>query len=175
MSTALLIALAFASVLVDVAAAPGAEIFGVRAQFTLVLVALWSVLRPSAEVMLLAPAAGLLLGLLGSEPLGVSVLALTPIAVLGLSSNSRSTERRVLTSIGLVVAGTLAYALIHGFVSGLLGGPFSLGIDRLRSLFALCLVNAALAAVLYWPLAKLPGDVAVRNQIRHSRGPRLWE
>jgi rod shape-determining protein MreD len=166
MSTVLLLALAFASVLVDVAAAPGAELFGVRAQFTLVLVALWSVLRPPAEVMLLAPAAGLLLGLLGNEPLGVSVLALAPVVLLGLSTNSRSTERRVFSSIVLVVAGTLAYALVHAVLGGIAGGPFPLELGSVRVLLTLCLVNTLLAAVLYWPLARLPGDVSARDEIR---------
>ncbi len=166
MSTVLLVALAFASVLVDVAAAPGATFLGVRPQLTLVLIALWSVLRPSAEVMWLAPAAGLMLGLLGNEPLGVSVLALAPVVMLGISSNGRSTERRIFSSIGLVVAGTLAYALVHAILSGVLGRPFPLELGSVRMLLTLCLVNAALAAVLYLPLARLPSDVNVRDEIR---------
>ncbi|MGE0543156.1 MAG: rod shape-determining protein MreD [Dehalococcoidia bacterium] len=166
MNTALLVALAFAAVLVDVAAAPGATVFAVRPQLTLVLIALWSVLRPSAEVMLLAPAAGIMLGLLGNEALGVSVLALAPIVVLGISSTGRSTERRIFTSIGLVVAGTLAYALIHAILNSVLGRPFPLEFGSLRMLVILCVVNAALAAMLYWPLARLPSDTSMRDEIR---------
>jgi rod shape-determining protein MreD len=166
MSAALLVALAFASVLVDVAAAPGATVFGVRPQLTLVLVALWSVLRPSAEVMWLAPAAGIMLGLLGSEALGVSVLALAPIVMLGVSSNGRSTERRLFSSIGLVVAGTLAYALIHAILSSVMGRPFPLELGSVRMLLILCAVNVALATVLYWPLARLPSATNVRDEIR---------
>jgi rod shape-determining protein MreD len=166
MNTALLVALAFASVLVDVAAAPGAAVFGVRPQLTLVLIALWSVLRPSAEVMWLAPAAGIMLGLLGNEALGVSVLALAPIVVFGISSNGRSTERRLFSSIGLVVAGTLAYALLHAILSGVLGRPFPLEPGSVRMLLTLCLVNAVLAAMLYWPLVRLPSDTSIRDDIR---------
>lgn len=166
MNAVLLVGLAFSSVLVDIAAAPGATVFGVRPQLTLVLIALWSVLRPSAEVMWLAPAAGIVLGLLGNEALGVSVLALAPIVVLGLSSSGRSTERRIVTSVGLVVAGTLVYALIHAILNSVLGRPFPLELGSVRMLLILCVVNAALAAMLYWPLARLPSDTTMHDEIR---------
>jgi len=166
MTAALLIALALASVMVDIAVAPGATLLGVRGQVTLVLIALWAVHRPQAEAMLLAPAAGLFLGLLGNEALGVSVLALAPIVVMGTASQARSTERRLIYSIGLVIAGTLVYALVHAIVSRLLGRPFPLELGSVWTLGALVLLNAALAALLYWPLARLAGDPNLRDELR---------
>ncbi len=162
----LLIALAVAAVLVDVAFAPGATLFGVRPELTLVLIALWAALRPQPEVMLLAPAAGLTLGLLGNEPLGASVLAFAPIVLAGGSRNGASTERRFVFSIGLVAASTLVYAPALAAASWLLGDPVPLGSGALRTVATVMLLNAALAAVLYWPLARLSGDPAARNELR---------
>ena len=168
MSTALLVLLALAAVLVDIAFAPGATLLGMRPQLTLVTVALWAALRPSAEVMLLAPVAGLLLGLLSSEPLGVSVLALAPVVVFSSFSPQRSTGRRLGFSIGLVIAGTLAYALVHLVFSRLLGQAMPIGFGTVWRLFALAVVNSALAAVLYFPLARMSGDPSVRTELRRS-------
>jgi rod shape-determining protein MreD len=166
MSTVLLLALAFVAVLFDVAAAPGATMLDVRPQLTLVIVALWSVLRPSGEVFILAPAAGLMLGLVGHETLGVSVLALAPIVMLGLTWKGRSTGRRAFSSIGLVVVGTLVYAVVHSILSRVMGRPLSLGPATVGTVVMLAIVNAGLAAVLYWPLARLPSDPGLRDEIR---------
>ena len=166
MSTVLLVLLAFAAVLVDIAFAPGATLLGVRPQLTLVTVTLWAVLRPQAEVMLLASVAGLLLGLLSSEPLGVSVLALAPIVVFSTFSTERSTGRRLGFTIGLVIAGTLAYALVHLVFARLLGQSIPVGLGTLRRLVSLTLANSALATVLYFPLARMSADPSVRHELR---------
>ncbi len=162
----LLIALAVAAVLVDVAFAPGATLFGARPELTLVLIALWAALRPQSEVMLLAPTAGLALGLLGNEPLGASVLAFAPIVLAGGSRGDTSTERRFVFSIGLVAAGTPVYVLALAVLSRILGDPSPFGLGALPTLATLMLLNAVLAAVLYWPLARLTGDPAARTELR---------
>ena len=162
----LLIALAVTAVLVDVAFAPGASLLGARPELTLVLIALWAALRPQSEVMLLAPAAGLALGLLGNEPLGASVLAFAPIVLAAGGRDRTSTERRFVFSIGLVAAGTLVYVLVLAIVSQIVGGPSPLGMGALPTLATVMLLNAVLAAVLYWPLARLTGDPAARTELR---------
>jgi rod shape-determining protein MreD len=167
-STVLLLLLALAAVLADIAVAPGGEAFGARAQVTLVVVALWAALRPEAETMLLLPVAGVLLGLLGNEPLGVSVLALAPIVLLSNRGERRSTERRLPYTIGLVVAGTLAYAAIWSVATAILGEGVPFGLGSLRVLLAVAILNCLLAALLYWPLAKLTGDPRPRNELRRS-------
>jgi rod shape-determining protein MreD len=135
---------------------------------TLVVVALWAALRPEAETMLLAPVAGLLLGLLGNEPLGVSVLALAPTVLLGHRDERRSTHRRLPATIGLVVAGTLAYAAIWSVAAAILGEGVPVGLGSLRVLAAVVLLNCLLAMMLYWPLARLTGDPRPRNELRRS-------
>ena len=166
MITFVLLALAFVAVLLDIAFAPGALFLGGRAQLTLVVVALWSALRPQAEAMLLAPAAGLLLGLLGNEPLGLSVLAFAPIVVLGGMSEERSTARRFAFTIGLVAIGTLVYALVALIAAPLAGSAIPVGFGSLRAVLVVTVLNLAMAAVLYWPLARMTGDPSARAELR---------
>jgi rod shape-determining protein MreD len=164
MTTILLILLALTAVMVDLAFAPGATLLGVRPQFTLVVIALWAALRPDPEVLLLAPVTGFLLGLLGNEPLGASVLALAPAVVLGLAIVSRSTHRRFAFTMALVAVATPAYVLIVLLVQFMAGARPALGVEWLSALSRLCLANALLAAALYWPLSILPADAAAQDQ-----------
>lgn len=157
---------AFAAVLCDFALAPGAEFLGVRPSITLVLVVLWSALRPLNEAMLLAPVAGLLLGLLGTEPLGVSVLAFAPVVLLGGFNAARGRERRALFAAGLVVAGTLVYTLLYLILTRLAGGSVTVSTGTLRPLLAILAVNCLVAAVLYWPIAWTSDARAGRRQFR---------
>ena len=166
MSSYLLVALAVSAAVVDIAFAPGATIFGGRAQVTLVLVALWAALRPQSEAMLLAPVAGLVLGVLGNEPLGASVLALAPVVLLGGMRDGRSTERRFITSIGLVLAATPVYTVALALLSRLFGAGWHIAAGSVGSLAVIMLLNGLVAAVLYWPLARLSGDPAARNELR---------
>jgi len=166
MTTLLLLLLALAAVLVDLSVAPGATLFGVRPQFTLVLITLWAALRPDLEVMLLAPAAGLLLGLLGNELLGASVLALAPVVVVSMSIHTRITERRLPLTLSVVAAGTVAFAVTHAIIGRFGGASVLPALSWLGAVLALALLNTGLAAALYWPLSRLPVASATRNVLR---------
>jgi rod shape-determining protein MreD len=157
---------ALLAVLLDLAVAPGAQFFGVRPSFTLVVVALWSALRPREEAMLLAPVAGLLLGLLGTEPLGVSVLALAPLVLLGGLNTARGARRRALATVGLVAFGTLVYVPVYGVLSALFGGAAPVGWGTVRVLLFVAILNTLLAAVVYLPLARLSVDRTTHRQFR---------
>lgn len=158
--------LAFVAVLLDVSLAPGATFLGGRPSLVLVLVGLWAALRPEAEVMVLVPVAGLLLGLIGNEPLGASVLALTPFVLLGLTQRPRTSERRFLFAVLLVLTGTLAYALIYTVVARLWGEPAPITVEAMRAVTLAALLNGLLAAVLYWPLARTAPTAPVRSDLR---------
>src|SRR5215207_2790079 len=166
MSTILLLALAFACVIVDLSFAPGATLFGGRAQVALVVIALWAALRPPDEAMLLAPAAGLLLGLVGNEPLGLSVLAFAPIVALGVLNEERSTERRFVLTIGLVAIGTVVYAVTDLVISRLAGRTIPVAAGTIQTVLVVTLLNVGLAALLYWPLARLSIDPGARTELR---------
>ena len=166
MSPYTIVALTFGAVLFDLSFAPGASVLGARPSLTLVLVGLWATLRPPSEAMLLAPVAGLLLGLLGNEPLGASVLALVPVVLLGGLYAGRPGERRLLISLAVVIVGTLAYAVAYLLLVRLSGGAVPLDLAGARRLALVALLNGALATVLYWPLARAAGRAAITNELR---------
>jgi rod shape-determining protein MreD len=168
MSTTLMLALAFACVVLDISFAPGATLLGGRAQLTLVVVALWAALRPEAEVMLLAPVAGVLLGLLGNEPLGLSLIAFTPVVWLGATHEERSTEGRFAFTIGLVAIASLVYVVAAVVIAQVAGDPVPLRLGSLRTIAIVTALNLGLAAVLYWPLARTAGEPGARPEPRRS-------
>lgn len=145
--------LVLSTVLLDLSAAPGATLFGVRPSLTLVVIGLWAALRPPSEAMLIAPAAGVLLGLLGPEPLGLSVLGFVPVVLLGSFARPRGTERRWPAAVGAVIAGTAAYLVILIVCAPLFGAMPPLGLGVLRPIAIVMVLNGALAALLYWPIA----------------------
>lgn len=161
-----MIPLALAAVVVDLGFAPGAALFGARPSLTLALVGSWSALRPQEEAMVLAPAAGLFLGLLGTEPFGTSVLALVPFVLLGALERPRTPGRRVLFTVAVVIAGTIAYAAVYAVVARMRGAAVPFGLAALRVDALVALLNGALAAVLYWPLARTAPTAPVHNDLR---------
>jgi len=166
MSTVLILALAAACVVLDISFAPGATLLGGRAQLTLVVVALWAALRPEAEAMLLAPVAGVLLGLLGNEPLGLSLIAFAPVVALGAMREERSTERRFASTIGLVAIASLVYVVAAVVISRVAGQTLPLRLGSFRTIAVVTALNLGLATVLYWPLARTAGDPGARPEPR---------
>jgi rod shape-determining protein MreD len=155
------------AVLLDISFAPSATVLDARASLTVVTVCLWAALRPRDETLVIVPLAGLLLGLLGNEPLGVSVLALAPIVLLAdLLEGGRSTERRFIRALTLVIFGSVLYGLGYVVAARVFGGVAPVGIGALRILLAGTLLNAALATVLYFPLSRLGGLDDARGELR---------
>lgn len=156
---------AFGAVLLDLSFAPGATVLGARPSVTLVTVCLWAALRPQTEAMFLAPAAGLLLGLLGNEPLGVSILAFAPLVVLGSLQRGGPVERRLLFSVALAAAGTLVYIVAFTVLARVAGSPASLSLSALPVIAATTALNCALAALLFWPLILTVDGKPIRNDL----------
>jgi len=71
---------------------PYIEILGVTPDFVLVFVAAWAVVRGHEEAAIVAPLAGLIKDLATSDPLGMSILALTPIVLLAAATRIRAVD-----------------------------------------------------------------------------------
>src|SRR5438128_12167227 len=69
---------------------PYIEILGVTPDFVLVFVAAWAVFRGHEEAAIVAPLAGRIKDLATSDPLGMSILALTPSVLLAAATRIRS-------------------------------------------------------------------------------------
>jgi rod shape-determining protein MreD len=152
MSAAVTVVIAVLAAVLDISAAPGYDLWGARPSLSVVVVALWSALRPTGEAMLIAPVAGIALGLLGNEPLGVSVLAFVAIVLVGWLRRPSGAERRFAWALIVVAAGTVITTLLQSLalLAGGAAGAFSA--SGLRLTGANIVLNLALGAVLYFPL-----------------------
>jgi rod shape-determining protein MreD len=142
-STALgLIAIAVAA-LAQASVMPSFSIFGVQPNLVLVLLVAWLIVRPRREGLLLVPAAGLMVGLLDGQPLGLAMLALAPLVLLAELRDMRLVESDLLPAVVIAGAGTLVYEGIVLLTLAVTGEQ----LDWLASVLDV-LVPAAIANVL---------------------------
>lgn len=95
--------------LAQVSILPQFSIFGVQPNLVIVLLVSWIAVRGQREAFLLIPAAGFMLGLLDSEPLGLAMLAFAPLILLTEVRELRLVESHLLPALGLVVVASLVY------------------------------------------------------------------
>ena len=103
-----LAAVVFAA-LAQAAILPSFSIFGVQPSLVIVLLVAWMSVRGQREALFLIPAAGFVLGLLESEPLGLAMLALAPLILMTQVKEWRLVESDLVPALLLTVAGTLVY------------------------------------------------------------------
>jgi rod shape-determining protein MreD len=103
-----LAAVAFAA-LAQMAVLPEFSIFGVQPNLVIALLAAWIGVRGQREAFLLIPAAGLALGLLDSQPLGLAMLAFAPLILLTEVRELRLVESNLLPALMMAALATLSY------------------------------------------------------------------
>lgn len=109
MSTTIGLLVMALAVLVQAAVMPSFSILGVQPNLVLVLLVAWLVVRPKGEALVLIPAAGLMLGLLDGQPLGLAMLALAPLILMTEARGLRLVESDLLPAVVLTVVATLVY------------------------------------------------------------------
>jgi hypothetical protein len=164
-STYLLIAVLFSLIAIlqsTTVASP--DLFGAHADVLLVLVLTWALVRSCQEVMVAAPPAALLAGLLGAGPVGAPLLIL--LAPVGLALFLRQRGSTNLIALGLSVGGCTLWALLVNLCSDFMVGQHTLRLAGLGAvLVGALLLNLALALLLYWPLR-----VMRRQQVQRRAG-----
>lgn len=164
MSTAVgLLVIAFAA-LAQAAVLPSFSIFGVQPNLVLALLVAWLIVRPRREGLLLVPAAGLMVGLLDGEPLGLAMLALAPLIVLAEVRDLRLVESDLLPAVGVAAVGTLVYEAIVLLTLAMTGER----LDWLASVLDV-LVPAAIANALL--LLPIYGLMRLASMDLHGRRP----
>jgi len=88
---------------------PAFSIFGVQPGLVIVLLVAWMAVRGRRETLVLIPAAGFVLGLLDSQPLGLAMLALAPLTVMTDIRERHFVESDLLAGVVLVAVATLVY------------------------------------------------------------------
>lgn len=166
MSPVLVLLTAVIVTLLDLTILPGVRVFDAHPSAAVATVAVWSVLRRREEAMLLAPATGLGLGLLGNEPLGASILGLAPTVLLGLRRDPATPDGRFTATLWAACLGTVAYTVtLAVLLAALRDVPFApLALARQTAVSAA--LTALLAGMLYWPVARVAWQARLPGRFR---------
>ncbi|MGC8827549.1 MAG: rod shape-determining protein MreD [Anaerolineae bacterium] len=131
---------------------PFLRIAGLHPDLILILVAIWSLLRGYREGTIWALVCGLVLDMLSGMPFGAHTLALLAVSLL-MHAVRRRVYRLSFGAVLLLVA--LATLIYHGAVMfaawAAAGESFPGGLVA-RVILPAALLNAAVAAVVFWPL-----------------------
>ncbi|NDJ54343.1 MAG: rod shape-determining protein MreD, partial [Chloroflexi bacterium] len=107
---------------------PHLRVLGGQPDLVLVIVLAWSTLDRGSEGMVWAVAGGLLLDMLSGVPLGVSSLAMVPIAFFVSLTEAQVYRTNVFLPLLLTGLGSLAYHLIYlGLLAFLVNQPVAWG------------------------------------------------
>jgi len=143
---------AFFAAVLAASVAPYVKVLGVTPDPVLIFAACWAMIRGQWEAMVVVPMAGLLRDLTTSDPVGTSVLALSPIVLLAVLRDLRPVESDFLPALAVVAVASLAYAVISMTVLTAVGDDVPWGTGLLRVAFPSALVNALFAVIVYLPM-----------------------
>ncbi len=149
-----IVAVAVAELLavLHVSVMPYVEILGVTPDLVLVFVAAWAVVRGHEEAAIVAPLAGVIKDLATSDPLGMSILALTPIVLMAAATRIRVVDTEFLPTIAVVALGSLGYGIISMIVLAGTGQSVGWSDSIVRVVLPGCLVNALFTPLVYLPV-----------------------
>ncbi len=125
------------------------KVLGVTPNLLLVLLVSWLVVRGLDDVLPMIAVAGVTIGFVGLQTPGLVLLALLPIAGLGILRELHVIHSDILLVLAFVLAATVAYELIIVASLMLTGGGLDL-LTALRSaVVPAAIVNLALAPPVY--------------------------
>jgi rod shape-determining protein MreD len=143
-----LVVIAFAA-LAQAAVLPSFSIFGAQPNLVLALLVAWLIVRPRREGLLLVPAAGLMVGLLDGEPLGLAMLALAPLILMAELRDMRVVESDLIPAVAVAAAGTLVYEAIVLLTLAVTGEQLDWLASVLDVLVPAAIANALLLLPIY--------------------------
>ena len=141
-------ALLIAAALLQTALLPRWQLLAVTPGLVVVLILGWSAYRGVPEALTWVFAAGLLLDVLGLDPLGANAMALLPVALLGGLARGRFFHSALVFPMVLAMAATFAYVGVLLGLRGLLGE----GSTAAQALGAMTMLQALMNALLVPPI-----------------------
>jgi rod shape-determining protein MreD len=143
---------AFFAAVMAASVAPYVRVLGVTPDPVLIFAACWAMIRGQREAMIVVPMAGLLRDLTTSDPVGTSVLALSPVVPLAALRDLRPVESDFVPSLVVVAVASLTYAVVSMTILTAVGDEVPWGTGLLRFAFPWALVNALFTVVVYVPM-----------------------
>ncbi len=162
---ALLIPALIAAVL-DLTVGSQLDLFGGRPAFAVAVVAVWAVLRRRDEALVLAPLTGLLLGLLGNEPLGASVIGLAPVVLIAGLRDPSAVEGRFAMTLIAAAAGAALYTLVVAIANAAVVRVGLAPLATLRAALAGAVFTTPVAGLLYFPMTRVAWRERMPGQFR---------
>jgi len=95
--------------LAQVSVLPAFSIFGVQPNLVIVVLVAWLAVRGQREALVLIPIAGIVVGILDSQPLGLALLALAPLGLMTEVREARPVESDLVLALMFVALATLFY------------------------------------------------------------------
>ena len=148
------IALAASFIIAILAASvvPYVKVLGVAPNLVLIFAVCWAMIRGQGEAMVVVPIAGLVRDLTTSDPVGTSMLALSPIVLLAVIRELRPVESDFLPTLAVVATASLAYSVISLAVLTAVGDGVPWGTAMLRVALPSMLVNPLFTVLIYPPM-----------------------
>lgn len=133
-------------------AMPYVKVLGVTPDLLLIFAASWALVRGQGEALVVVPLVGLMRDLTTSDPVGTSVLALTPIVLLAAAMELRAVESDFLPVVAVVGTGSLAYGALSMAVLAATGQEMPWADALTRVVLPGALVNALFTPIVYLPV-----------------------
>lgn len=142
----------FLAVVLTASVVVHARVLGVAPDLVLIFAVCWAMVRGQGEAMVVVPVAGLLRDLTTSDPIGTSVLALSPIVLMAVVRELRPVESDFLPTLAVVAAASLAYAVVSMAVLAAIGDDVPLRAALLDVTLPSMVVNPLFAVIVYPPM-----------------------
>lgn len=144
--------IAFLLAIVQASSVEQFRIVGVTPNLMLVFLVAWLVVRGVDDALPMIGVSAVTLGLVGMQDPGLVLLAMVPVALLGLVREMHVIHSETLLVLALVGGASLAYetVLLGGILLSELGGDVMLGFRSV--VLPAALVNLALALPIYLPM-----------------------
>ncbi|MFL5762123.1 MAG: rod shape-determining protein MreD [Thermomicrobiales bacterium] len=139
--------LLFSAAMIQAVTLPSLHVLGVLPDLVLIILLVWSTLRGTAEGLIWAFAAGILLDLLALDPLGTNGLALLAVVLMAGPARRRLLHSGIVFPMLLVILATM----VHAFVLLALRSDTNAGLP-VSAVFRLAFLQALLNAVLVPPM-----------------------
>ncbi len=159
-------AIAFMLALVQASSIEQFRVLGVAPNLMLVFLVSWLVVRGLDDVLPMLAVAGVTLGLIGLQAPGLVLLALLPIAALGVVREMHIIQSDVLLALLLVIAATLAYEtiMLTGVIAA--GGRLDPMTGLRSAVVPAALVNLAMTPFVY-AVMRLARPAERRNRLSY--------
>ena len=151
-------ATAFFLAVLGVSAMPYVKVLGVTPDLILIFAVTWMMVRGQREAAVVVPVAGLMRDLTTSDPVGTSVLALSPIVLLAVVRELKAVESELVLTLIVAVLASLIYGLLSMMVLTATGQGFPLLDGLLWVVLPSLVVNALFVPIIYLPMRWLSAE-----------------